>query len=375
VHGSRTRGDGSLVLVLPSSYDSTAAVKAAVAITLRCVAPSCLALAGNGFMLVPSAGSLVPALPGGWSQPVAPGSCGSAQTHTQSLAMADFPFLWTPPAVDPDTGLGGGTVTFNAAVVAAVPQVSYIVTGCVPDIGSGSSSSSDGAHAPTDTSMAGMSMRRRRRLAQSVDASDNMYGTPPPSSSGSTPAMIEWRDNTTVCDASAPHGRRPVHRPHTMMMMAGTLWAQNPTEWSMPAVLYNARIHTTGNLLLLLTLSTMLAAATPVLGAWLTSKHRMRVAAAEVAAAAAFSAVTDDAGRLTIPMSQRPPLLLQFLSLPPLLRACRAYGTRVAGDVVLVAVYEAASYGCMLLAMTFNAYVIAALSFGAGVAFLALRMA
>jgi hypothetical protein len=29
----------------------------------------------------------------------------------------------------------------------------------------------------------------------------------------------------------------------------------------------------------------------------------------------------------------------------------------------------------MLLAMTFNAYVIAALSFGAGVAFLALRMA
>jgi hypothetical protein len=143
VHGSRTRGDGSLVLVLPSSYDSTAPAgsvgQAAVPVVLRCRAASCLALNGNGFLVVPSAGSLVAATPGGWAQPVA-ASCGGALTHTGVLGMSEFTFLWTPPVADPNTGAGGGTVTFDAVVVAAVPAVSFIVTGCIPDVASGASS-------------------------------------------------------------------------------------------------------------------------------------------------------------------------------------------------------------------------------------------
>ena len=371
MHGSRTRGDGSLVLVLPSSYDSTppggSVGQAAVPVVLRCLAASCLALNGNGFLVVPSAGSLVAASPGGWAQPVA-ASCGGALTHTGTLGMAEFTFLWTPPVADPNTGAGGGTVTFDAVVVAAEPSVSFIVTGCVPDVSSGVSSDNSVA---TETSMAGMNMRRR--LAQSAgDSSDHMYGLspPPPSAAAAAAAgVVLWSDNTTVCSASAPHVVRPSTRGHMPGMM-GALWAQHPTRWSFPAVLYQARIQSTGDLVLLLAVTTLLAAATPVLGAWLTSKHRMRMATAEEAAAAAAAASCTAEERGTA-LRHPGDLMPQH----PLVRVVRGHATRVAGDVILVSVYEAASYGCMLLAMTFNAYVIAALSFGAGLAFLALRMA
>ena len=366
VHGSRTRGDGSLVLALPSSYDSSPSGstvgQAAVPVVLRCTAPSCLALNGNGFLVVPSAGTLVAATPGGWAQPVA-AACGGALTHTGTLGLSEFTFLWTPPTADPKTGAGGGTVTFDAVVVAAVPQVSFIVTGCVPDVGGGASST-DGSGA-TETSMAGMNMRHRRRLV--ADSSDHIYGRPPPP--GPSVGVVLWSGNTTVCPASSTHARHGPTRGHMSGMMGGVLWARDPTRWSLPAVLYQARIRSTGDLILLLALTTLLGASTPVLGAWLTSKHRMRVAIAEEAAAASASGGADSSSG-----GKRGDLLL-LLPLQSLLHLARGHATRVAGDIILVSVYEAASYGCMLLAMTFNAYVIAALSFGAGLAFLALRMA
>ena len=152
IHGSQ-QWTGITLGVAPS-YDSSSAQSASVSVTLVCTSPLCAAPATTGFLVVPTdesgapAGVLSPASPG-WSQSL--GQCGGL-THTQPNNVTSWAFNWTPT-----TGLRG-TVTFSAAVAAGYDNT-FLAVACLND-----GALASGGGVATDTSMAGMVMRRSRAL-------------------------------------------------------------------------------------------------------------------------------------------------------------------------------------------------------------------
>ena len=152
IHGSK-QWTGISLGVAPS-YDSSSASSATVSVTLVCTSPLCAAPAATGFLVVPTdetgapAGVLSPTSPG-WSQSL--GDCGGL-THMQPNNVTFWTFNWRPT-----TGLRG-TVTFSVAVAAGYDNT-FLTVACLLD-----SAGASGGGVHTDTSMAGMSMRRSRAL-------------------------------------------------------------------------------------------------------------------------------------------------------------------------------------------------------------------
>jgi len=218
IHGSKLWT--GLRIDAAASYDSTAAAKGALNVTLVCNSPLCAASA-NGFLLVPSgetaapAGTLLPASPG-WSQSL--GACGGL-THTQPENVTSWEFLWLPSAGQ------RGTVTFSAAVAASY-DTSFLAVACLLDSASSASE---------DTSMAGMVMRRSRALQGAARS----------------------------CPSSSSSGSGGMNAAHSMGMMQSAFFTQ-PTGWG-SLLFRGAVISSPSKLAAAVTLSALFSAFTVVI--------------------------------------------------------------------------------------------------------------